>query len=73
MNLNPAGNIVVARIDELRAQFADAAAATDVTIDLSAVKALDTAGAWLIIDEQAKIQERGGRCTIVGASKMSSS
>ena len=70
MNLNPAGNIVVARIDELRAQFADADAATDVTIDLSAVKALDTAGAWLIIDEQAKIQERGGRCTIVGASKM---
>lgn len=70
MNLNPAGNIVVARIDELRAQFADAAAATDVTIDLSAVKALDTAGAWLIIDEQATIQERGGRCTIVGASKM---
>jgi phospholipid/cholesterol/gamma-HCH transport system permease protein len=70
MNVKLADNIVVARIDELRAKFADADTATDVTIDLSAVKALDTAGAWLIIDEQARIHERGGRCTVVGASKM---
>ena len=63
-----ADRLVVARIDALRAQFAEAMASGDVTFDLSAIEAMDTAGAWLIIDMQTKIRDRGGRCEIVGAS-----
>ncbi|MGB5560550.1 MAG: MlaE family lipid ABC transporter permease subunit [Paracoccaceae bacterium] len=64
-----AGRIVIARVDELRAQLAAAEASPDVKIDLAAVEAVDTAGAWLIIDVQTKIQDRGGRCAIIGASQ----
>lgn len=60
--------IVVARVDELRTQLAAAEASLDVTMDLSSVQAMDTAGAWLVIDMQSKIRDRGGRCDIVGAS-----
>lgn len=31
---------------------------------------MDTAGAWLVIDTQTAIQERGGRCNISGTSKV---
>ncbi|WP_323786369.1 ABC transporter permease [Thalassovita sp.] len=60
--------IVVAKVDEIRAQLVTAEASLDVTFDLSSIQALDTAGAWLIIDVQNKIHDRGGRCDIEGAS-----
>ncbi|CUH65471.1 putative phospholipid ABC transporter permease protein MlaE [Thalassovita gelatinovora] len=60
--------IVVARVDEIRAQLATVVASDDVTFDLSSVQVMDTAGAWLIIDLQSKILDRGGRCDIIGAS-----
>ena len=68
MNVHLSGRLVVARLEEVRSQVAAAATASDITLDLSAIDAMDTAGAWLIIDLQSEIQERGGRCDIVGGS-----
>ncbi|MBP0482196.1 ABC transporter permease [Sagittula salina] len=68
VNLRLSGRLVVARLEEARAQFPATATAADISLDLSAVEALDTAGAWLIIDTQTAIQDRGGHCDIVGAS-----
>ena len=68
LNVRLTDRIVIARVDELRAQLAAAEASSDVTIDLSAAQAIDTAGAWLIIDVQSGIEERGGRCDIIGAT-----
>ncbi len=70
MNIALSGRLVVAKLGEVGAQVAVAATASDVTLDLSAVDAMDTAGAWLVIDTQTGIQERGGRCDIVNASKV---
>ncbi len=64
-----ADRIVIARVDELRAEMAVAETSPEVTIDLSKAQAIDTAGAWLIIDVQNKVEERGGRCDIIGASQ----
>ena len=66
VNLN--GRIVVARIEELRAQLAPAEASVNARIDLSAITAMDTAGAWLVNDVQSGIEGRGGTCEIVGLS-----
>lgn len=63
-----ADRIVIARVDDLRAQLAVAEGSPDVTIDLSDAKAIDTAGAWLIIDVQSAIRERGGKCEVTGAT-----
>ena len=60
--------LLVARVDDLRAQLAAAEASSDAILDLSGVTAMDTAGAWLIIDVQGRIRDRGGRCEIVGGS-----
>ncbi|MDO6585708.1 MlaE family lipid ABC transporter permease subunit [Salipiger sp. 1_MG-2023] len=70
MNLQLTGRLVVARLDEARAQFSTVADARELCVDLSGIEALDTAGAWLIIDTQSAIQARGGRCEIVGASPL---
>jgi phospholipid/cholesterol/gamma-HCH transport system permease protein len=70
--VNLPARIVVAEVDDLRAELVQAEAAQDVTLDLSGVTAMDTAGAWLIIDVQSKIQGRGGRCEIVGDSVVQS-
>lgn len=63
---------MVAKLEEFQAQVSLAATEADVTLDLAAVDAMDTAGAWLVIDTQTGIHERGGQCTIVGASKVHS-
>lgn len=68
INVQLTNRIVIARVDELRAQLAEAEAALNVTLDLTAATAMDTAGAWLIIEVQSKIQEHGGQCNIVGES-----
>ncbi|MBR9650617.1 ABC transporter permease [Thalassovita aquimarina] len=70
MDVTLPDRIVVAQVDALRAQLAAAEASLDVTFDLSPVKVLDTAGAWLLIDLQARIRNAGGRCDIVGASEV---
>jgi len=67
-----ADRIVIARVDELRVQLAATEKSPHVTIDMSKVQAIDTAGAWLIIDVRTKIEERGGRCDIIGASEKQS-
>nr|AWJ66011.1 ABC-type transport system involved in resistance to organic solvents [uncultured bacterium] len=72
MKVHFSGRLVVARLEEVRAQIEAAANAPDVALDLSSVDAMDTAGAWLIIDAQAGIQARGGSCDIVGASTVQS-
>jgi phospholipid/cholesterol/gamma-HCH transport system permease protein len=62
------GQFLVGRVDELRARFSSVGDSPDVTIDLSMVEAMDTAGAWLIVTMQNSIRDRGGQCAIVGAS-----
>jgi phospholipid/cholesterol/gamma-HCH transport system permease protein len=69
VNIELVGRIVIARVDELRAQLAAVESSPEVTIDLSEAKAIDTAGAWLVINTQTRIEARGGRCEIVGPSK----
>ena len=68
MDINLSGRLVVARLEEVTAQLSAGAAAPEVTFDLTAVEALDTAGAWLLIETQHQFQARGGQCEIVGAS-----
>ncbi len=68
LNVKLTDNIVIAKIDYLRARYAEAETAQDVVIDLSAVNSVDTAGAWFLIDLQTNIENRGGRCEIIGAS-----
>lgn len=68
INVQLTNRIVIARVDELRAQLAEAEAALNVTLDLTATTAMDTAGAWLIVEVQSKIREHGGQCNIVGES-----
>jgi phospholipid/cholesterol/gamma-HCH transport system permease protein len=70
INVQLANRLVIARVDELRSQLAIAETSLDVTLDLTATTAMDTAGAWLMIDVQRKIREQGGRCDIVGESTM---
>ncbi|MGP6089567.1 MlaE family lipid ABC transporter permease subunit [Antarctobacter jejuensis] len=72
MNLQLSGRLVVARLEDIRAQVVAAELSPEVTLDLSAVEAMDTAGAWLLIDAQTRIQDRGGQCQIVGASQVHS-
>lgn len=61
---------VIARIDQLRAQFEPARAAGSVILDLSGIEAMDTAGAWLVLEAQTAIEARGGQCEIVGAAPL---
>jgi phospholipid/cholesterol/gamma-HCH transport system permease protein len=63
-----AGRLVIGRIEELRSQISSAMDARNVAIDLSGAEALDTAGAWLITDLEARIAARGGRCDVIGTS-----
>ncbi len=70
MIVHLSGRLVVARLEAIRAQVAAAAPVADLTLDLSGVDAMDTAGAWLVIDAQSRIQQRGGSCQIVGASPL---
>jgi phospholipid/cholesterol/gamma-HCH transport system permease protein len=70
MNLHLSGHLVVARLEDLREQMAAAASETDLSLDLSDVEVMDTAGAWLVIETQTGIRERGGNCDIIGASRV---
>ncbi len=45
----------------------------DLTVDLGGVTRLDTAGAWVLADLQARIGAAGHTCTITGASDSSAS
>ena len=47
---------------------AETGAPARVTIDLSALAGLDTAGAWLVLRTEAALRERGIKVTIAGAS-----
>ncbi len=68
MNVTLSGRLVVAELAKAQAQIAAALPEPDVTLDLSAVEAMDTAGAWLVVTSQTEIEERGARCEIAGAS-----
>ena len=70
MNVQLTGRLVVTRLEQVRAEMAAAPGAPQVTLDLSAIEAMDTAGAWAVIDAQGAVQARGGRCDIVGLSPL---
>ena len=64
-----AGALVTAGLDAVERGFAQAAPrARAVTLDLGALEALDTGGAWLIADLRARLEREGATVTVVGAS-----
>ncbi|EIE48994.1 ABC transporter permease [Salipiger aestuarii] len=67
MTLRLSGRLVVACLEEARARLPEPGA-EDATLDLSDVEAMDTAGAWLVIDTQTRWRARGKTCDITGAS-----
>ncbi|WP_417210062.1 MlaE family lipid ABC transporter permease subunit [Antarctobacter sp.] len=69
MKIALSGRLVIARLEEVRAQVTAPATEADITLDLSQVEAMDTAGAWLLVTTQNAVQGRGGRCEIAGASQ----
>jgi phospholipid/cholesterol/gamma-HCH transport system permease protein len=64
------GRVVISRIEPLRAQLAATANSQHVTLDISGIEALDTAGAWLIIDTQSQAEARGATFEIAGATQL---
>jgi phospholipid/cholesterol/gamma-HCH transport system permease protein len=62
------GKVVLAGLEALRGKLAAVAGPGDVVIDLAGVEALDTAGAWAILDLRERLAAEGVAARIEGAS-----
>jgi phospholipid/cholesterol/gamma-HCH transport system permease protein len=63
------GDVVVAGLEALRRELAAVAGPGEVVIDLNAVDALDTAGAWAILDLRRRLAAEGVASRVEGASE----
>jgi len=69
--LRLSGPVVLRNLGMLEPRLAaigtDGAAGCGLVIDLSGVEALDTAGAWLLLDLKARLELEGAAVTLIGA------
>jgi phospholipid/cholesterol/gamma-HCH transport system permease protein len=63
------GSVVLAGLETLRRELAAVGGPGEVVIDLQAVEALDTAGAWAILDLRRRLEAEGVPSRIDGASE----
>ncbi|MEM6439889.1 MAG: ABC transporter permease [Pseudomonadota bacterium] len=63
-----AGALVTAGLGAVERRFAELREARTVTLDLTALEALDTGGAWLIADLRARLEREGATVSVIGAS-----
>lgn len=61
------GDVTIATVSRLAPDFATIQADRDITIDLSAVTRLDTAGAWLLAGLRQRVEASGNRFEVLGA------
>jgi phospholipid/cholesterol/gamma-HCH transport system permease protein len=63
-----AGDLVLAGVEELRQRLAAVPQGGAITLDLSGVGAMDTAGAWLVVTVAERLEAEGSAVEISGAS-----
>jgi phospholipid/cholesterol/gamma-HCH transport system permease protein len=62
------GDLLISGIEALRRELASVAGPGDVVLELSGVKALDTAGAWALVDLRRRLAAEGVTARVEGAS-----
>ena len=62
------GPVTIGTVGNLHRRLASLGPARDTRVDLSAVTALDTAGAWVLTDLRSRLDTAGARLQLTGAS-----
>jgi phospholipid/cholesterol/gamma-HCH transport system permease protein len=63
------GSVLIGALTDLQDKLAGMERARDVVIDLTQVDALDTAGAWLIVNLSGRLEAEGVQVSVEGASE----
>lgn len=61
-----AGRLVIERLESVQRRLETLSGGGSIVIDLSALEALDTAGAWLLVTLRARLEAEGARVTLAG-------
>jgi phospholipid/cholesterol/gamma-HCH transport system permease protein len=67
-----AGRVVIAGLETLERELAGLQGEREVVVDLSAVEALDTAGAWLVVSLRQRLAAEGVEIGLQGANPVQS-